>query len=91
MISDNKNFAKFNPGSAWHEYPPKKTLLPSDDFTEVSAFGVSGVLEAKKGWVKDEVKNVEAMELTGEKNIKKKNKTRKDKRKKYKKKKKRKN
>lgn len=74
MTSD---FKEFNPGHAWLEYPPKKTLYPSDDIGEVNR----------------EVSQVEAMDASlGGKNIKKKNKTRKDKRKKYKtKKKKRKN
>jgi hypothetical protein len=93
MISGSRqdNFVEFSPGNAWESYPPKKTLYPSDDFIEVSAFGVSG--EAQPGWVRSEVEHVDAMdELGGGKNIKKKNKTRKDKRKKYKtKKKKRKN
>lgn len=36
MITDNEEFTNFNPGHAWLEYPPKKTLYPSDDIDEVN-------------------------------------------------------
>lgn len=40
--SKQDNFVEFSPGKAWHSYPPKKTLLPSDDFIEASAFQAAG-------------------------------------------------
>jgi hypothetical protein len=91
--SNQDNFVEFSPGKAWHSYPPKKILLPSDDFIEGEAFGVSGVVQASPGPPPTEVSAFGvsgilqneigrppfAFQAAGGKN-----KTRKDKRKKYK-------
>ena len=73
MSGSKDNFVEFSPGKAWNSYPPKKTLLPSDDFIEASAFGVSGILQNEIG------RPPFAFQAAGGKN-----KTRKYKKKKYK-------
>ena len=83
MSGSKDYFVEFSPRyMAWDSYPPKKTLLPSDDFIEAPAFEFNpDILQNEIG------RPPFAFQAAGVKN-----KTRKDKRKKYKtKKKKRKN
>ncbi len=98
MSGSKDNLVKFSPGNAWYSYPPKKILLPSDDFIEASAFGVSGVLQAFPGPPPTEVSAFRmsgilqneigrppfAFQGAGVKNKTRKDKRKKDKRKKYK-------